>query len=223
MRGVGAMAKILLVAALAVTLVGCSAEQPDPFGAIHIVAGPHSDLIVARGQYHLRADFPITPFAYGPSMYVPIDSVQAQAVLRFDDFDGVTTTIDSLDPGAYSLLVYVSRLSVNQVTPDTNVIDGDTVITDPTDAMGPYDYYFRPIFIDGIRSPPTRPRWSISPTNWNRGRPCEADRRWRLAGRAGPVPGVGGGDGAEVGLSPVLVRQGAGHPSTPLRVTDLSS
>ena len=50
--------------------------------------------------------------------------------------DGVTTTIDSLEPGAYSLLVYVSRLSVNQVTPDTNVIEGDTVITDPTDAMG---------------------------------------------------------------------------------------
>ncbi len=137
-----------------VALVGCGGEKhiASPYGAITINAGPASDLIVVQGEYQLRKAFPTKPYVFGPSSYVVMDTVEAQNVLSFGNFVGTQMTIDSLEPGVYSLLVYVSRLSANQVAPDTVVSDsGDTTIVDPTVNMPPYDFYFRPIMIDSVR------------------------------------------------------------------------
>jgi hypothetical protein len=144
----------ILVLLTLLALIGCGGEKRvvSQYGAITINAGPESDLIVAQGEYQIRKAFPVSPFVFGPSSYVVMDSVEAQSVMSFGNFVGTTATLDSLQPGVYSLLVYVSRLSVNQVEPDTIVSDsGDTTILDPTADMPPYDFFFRPIMIDSVR------------------------------------------------------------------------
>lgn len=147
-----AITTILVLVALLLGGLACTDKQPaSPYGSIRLVTGPASELIAAEGQYQLRADFAVEPFALGPGRYVLFDSVETQPVLQFADFGGTETTIDSLEPGRYSLFVYVSRLSVNQVNPDTFVTDsGDTVITDPAADMTPYEFYFRPILVGDI-------------------------------------------------------------------------
>lgn len=124
-------------------------------GAIYMITGPHSPEVVSKGFYHMRRQFPLQPFPLGLHQYALMDSIANYEVVGYAEFDGFERAVDSVAPGMYTLLVYVSRLSKATVKHDTTVTEsGDTVITDPVKGMSPYEYYFRPILVDSIRVEP---------------------------------------------------------------------
>ncbi len=124
-------------------------------GAIYMITGPHSPEVVSKGFYHMRRQFPLEPFPLGLHQYALMDSIANYEVVGYAEFNGFEKAVDSVGPGMYTLLVYVSRLSKAAVKHDTTVTEsGDTIITDPVKGMSPYEYYFRPILVDSIRVEP---------------------------------------------------------------------
>ena len=191
---------LVVLAALSVLAVGgCSkSEQPAPnpdrpqvvpdrviavpegFGVIRLITGPYSPEIVSRGFYHLRGPIPLQPFELGLHQYALMDSIANYEVLRYREFDGFESVLDSVPPGRDTLLVYVSRLGRAETKLDTVVSpDGDTTITDPVKSMPPYDYYFRPVLVDSIvvaDGQVSTIDLSLSLEKW--GRPVQTDAGW---------------------------------------------
>lgn len=162
------------------TTAADSITAPPGQGVIHVVTGPYSPEIVSKGFYHLRSQLPLRPFELGAHQYALMDSIANYEVIGYEDIDGFEVVVDSLDPGLYTMLVYVSRLSKAETKLDTAIsATGDTTITDPTKAMAPYDYYFRPILVDSIvvsAGQVSEVDLSTSLEKWER--PKQTDKGW---------------------------------------------
>ncbi len=127
-------------------------DIPVGTGALYVKTGPESPEILSRGFYHMREAFPMKPFKLGAYEYVLMDSVDKHTVVHFAEFTGFDLEVDSLDPGAYHFLFYVSRLNKNTYKLDTILSEDerDTIITDPAKGMPAWDYYFMPIMVTDV-------------------------------------------------------------------------